>query len=401
MAFQKKGRIFASGLLLTEINYSLNKQKMRVTYLIACLLLGITLVSCIRDEAPNAEADILACVVPEDILKRDPVIENNMVTLMVKADIDLRHQSPEFTLTPGATISPASGTERDFTTPQYYTVTSEDGNWKKEYQVTYLIAGISTEYHFENVRKVSNSLLNYSYEVFFDTDSTTGNNIDWASGNAGFAFTGAGTRDSSSFPTCSTPDGKVGRGVRLETKSTGKFGADLKMPIAAGNLFMGTFDLGSALTNALKATRLGLPFEHVPTYLKGYFKYKAGEVFEENGQPVKNKKDTWDVYAIFYEVTDDVRYLDGTIIEGNYTHPNLVSVALLDDKDRIETDEWTEFYIPFVMKPGKVIDRDKLKNGGYNVSIVISSSKEGNYFRGAPGSTLLIDEVELIYAAEN
>lgn len=98
---------------------------MRTTYLITWLLLSITLMSCIRDEAPNAEADILTCVVPADILKRDPVIENNKVTLMVKADIDLAHQSPEFTLTPGATISPASGTERDFTSPQYYTVTSK------------------------------------------------------------------------------------------------------------------------------------------------------------------------------------------------------------------------------------------------------------------------------------
>lgn len=33
----------------------------RVTYFIVCLLLGITLVSCIRDEALNAEADILTC----------------------------------------------------------------------------------------------------------------------------------------------------------------------------------------------------------------------------------------------------------------------------------------------------------------------------------------------------
>ena len=32
---------------------------------------------------------------------------------MVTADADLTHQAPEFTLTPGATISPASGTERD------------------------------------------------------------------------------------------------------------------------------------------------------------------------------------------------------------------------------------------------------------------------------------------------
>lgn len=370
---------------------------MRIAYLITWLLLSITLTSCIQDEAPNAEADILTCIVPADILKRDPVIENNKVTLMVKTDIDLTHQAPEFTLTPGATISPASGTERDFTTPQYYTVTSQDGNWKKEYQVAYLIAGISTEYHFEDVDSVVSNT--YTYDVFYDV--ATNERIDWASGNSGFAITGVGTKDPASFPTSSLEDGKVGKAVKLETKSTGDFGEKVKMPIAAGNLFMGTFDVLSALTNALKATRLGMPFEHVPTYIKGYYKYKAGDVFQANGKPVENKKDIWDVYAIFYEVTDKVPYLDGTIVEGNYTHPNLVSVALLDDKDRKETDEWTEFYIPFVMKPGKVIDREKLKSGGYNVSIVFSSSKEGNYFRGAPGSTLLIDEVELIYAADN
>ena len=55
----------------------------RVTYFIVCLLLGITLVSCIRDEALNAEADILTCTVPGDILKRDPIIENNKVVLML------------------------------------------------------------------------------------------------------------------------------------------------------------------------------------------------------------------------------------------------------------------------------------------------------------------------------
>ena len=372
---------------------------MKITYLITWLLLSITFMSCIRDEAPNAEADILTCIVPADILKRDPVIENNKVTLMVRADIDLKHQAPEFTLTPGATISPTSGTERDFTTPQYYTVTSEDGNWTKDYQVSYLIAGISTEYHFEHVDSVVAA--NYTYDVFYDLDEATHERLNWASGNAGFAMTGKATKDRASFPTSSVADGKIGKGVKLETKETGSFGEGFGMPIAAGNLFMGTFDVLSALTNALKATRLGMPFEHIPTYIKGYYKYKAGEVFQEKGEPVKNKKDTWDVYAIFYEVTDKVRYLDGTIVEGNYTHPNLVSVALLDDKDRKETDEWTEFYIPFVMKPGKAIDREKLKSGGYNVSIVFSSSKEGNYFRGAPGSTLYIDEVELIYAADN
>lgn len=79
----------------------------RVTYFIVCLLLGITLVSCIRDEALNAEADILTCTVPGDILKRDPIIENNKVVLMVTADADLTHQAPVFPLAQSITHFPS------------------------------------------------------------------------------------------------------------------------------------------------------------------------------------------------------------------------------------------------------------------------------------------------------
>lgn len=369
---------------------------MKIIHLIACLGVGWILTSCIKDEALNAEADIIACNVPAEILKRDPIIENDKVTLMVRADVDLLHQAPEFELTPGATISPESGTVRSFIKPQYYTVTSEDGKWTKKYEVSYVIAGISTEYHFEEVRSVESG--KYVYDVFFDTDSATGNTLDWASGNVGFVMTGKGSDDPSSFPTSSTPDGYIGKGAKLVTMETGSFGSMFGMPIAAGNLFMGTFKVN--LGNALKSLNLGMPFTHVPTYLKGYYKYKAGEHFQEEGEVVEDKKDTWDLYAVFYEVTENVKTLDGTIVEDNFTHPNIVSVALMEEKDRVETDEWKEIYIPFVMKSGKVIDKNKLENGGYNVAIVASSSKEGNYFRGAPGSTLFIDELELIYAAK-
>ena len=112
---------------------------------------------------------------------------------------------------------------------------------------------------------------------------------------------------------------------------------------------------------------------------------------------VKDKKDTWDIYAIFYETDEKTKTLDAT---NRFDHPNLISIARIDEKDRKETDEWTEFYLPFVTKTGKTVDKDKLKAGKYNVAIVFSSSIEGDYFRGAVGSTLHIDEVELIHAAD-
>ena len=39
----------------------------------------------------------------------------------------------------------------------------------------------------------------------------------------------------------------------------------------------------------------------------------------------------------------------------------------------------------------------KLAKGEYKISIIFASSKDGATFEGAPGSTLLVDEVELTY----
>lgn len=362
---------------------------MKLKLLLFNLILCLTFVSCIKDEAPNAEADILTCQVPGDILKMDPIITNDKITILVKKDTPMDKLAPEFTLTPGASIDPASGKERDFTTPQYYTVTSQDGKWKKKYEVTFIDAGISTIYHFEDFRLNDNN----KYQIFYEKDAKGNNIMDWASGNPGYALTGTPeSKTPSGFPTVSADGGKEGKCLKLETKSTGPFGEGMGMPIAAGNLFMGKFDVLSALTNALKATKFGMPFEFVPTYLTGYYKYKAGSIFSEDGKPVDNKTDKCDIYAIFYETDDKVKTLDGT---NALTSPNLISIARIDNQK--ETDKWTQFYLPFISLPGKTIDKNKLAEGKYNISIVFSSSIEGDKFKGAVGSTLYIDEVQLMY----
>lgn len=388
MTYQKRRLILQPVLPETDNkNINLKRIIMKLTCLFSLLFLCFTWVSCVKEEAPNAEADIVECIVSGDILKRDPIVGNDRITLMVKTDTDLTKQSPEFVLTPGATISPVSGTELDFSTPKKYLVTSEDGHWSKTYTVTYIVAGISTRYDFEHVEQTG------KFQTFYEENVIEGGKLfDWASGNSGFALTGD---LSGQFPTSSSDAGKSGKCLKLQTMSTGAFGGAMHMPIAAGNLFMGTFDVGNALTNALKATQFGLPFEHVPTYLTGFYKFKAGKVFEDKGVPVPNKTDKCDIYAIFYETDDKVKTLDGT---NAFTHPNLISVARIDDQK--ETEEWTQFYIPFVTKPGKSVDKSKLEAGKYNVAIVFSSSLEGDRFNGAVGSTLYIDEVELIYAQE-
>ena len=179
----------------------------------------------------------------------------------------------------------------------------------------------------------------------------------------------------------------------LETKDTGSFGAMVKMYIAAGNLFIGAFDLANALKDAPKATTFGFQFYKRPKALKGYYKFKAGPVYTESGEPQTGKKDRFDIYAVMYEAEDNSFMLDGT---NSLTSDKVVSLARISAEEALETDQWTSFDLPFKAQNGKEISETELQKGKYKLGIVFSSSVDGAYFRGAVGSTLYIDEVELI-----
>lgn len=361
---------------------------MRFKHLMTYLFLGVIATSCIQAEAPNAEADIETCIVPGDVLNRDPIIGNEQITLPLKKGADITKLAPEFTLTENATIDPKSGTVRDFTTPQKYTVTSEDGNWKKVYEVSALYSGFPTSFHFEEKIPYKGKDGGIIYYNFRETDAI-GNYMDWTNANEGFNYTGVKAAPED-FPTSPSLNGVKGNCVKLTTKSTGSLGALLKMYIAAGNLFTGSFQI--VIPEVVKATKFGVPFNHIPTAIKGYYKYRAGTEFSVGGETVTGRKDICDIYSVFYETDDNVKTLDGTNI---FKSPNIVSIARIDNAK--ESDQWIEFNLPFVTKPGKTVDLQKLEDGKYNLAIVFSSSIKGDLFEGAVGSTLYIDEVELSY----
>ena len=83
---------------------------MKAKHGILYLLLAIFSSSCIREEAPNAEADILSCRLPGVVMTTSPIITNNSINIFVGPGTDISSLAPEFTLTPGATIDPPSGT---------------------------------------------------------------------------------------------------------------------------------------------------------------------------------------------------------------------------------------------------------------------------------------------------
>ena len=98
----------------------------------------------------------------------------------------------------------------------------------------------------------------------------------------------------------------------------------VKMYIAAGNLFVGSFEVGQALNNAMKATRFGFPFFYYPQTIRGFYKYKAGDKFTSNGAVVEGRQDHCDIYGVLYETDENVDFLDGST---SLTSPNIISLA--------------------------------------------------------------------------
>ncbi|MBQ8888554.1 MAG: PCMD domain-containing protein [Bacteroidaceae bacterium] len=374
--------------------------KLKELIFIATGLLVLT--SCIRKEAPNQEADILRCILPAEILADksidyslpfDTELKAYPIYIEVKGETNLSNLAPQFELSTGATIQPASGSYQDFTSPVYYTVTSESGTEHRPYAIIIRYKQteqIPTDYHFEHVELYDN------YYIFYEETDNDGR-FTWASGNPGYALTGKASSPYD-FPTTISPDGYIGHCAKLTTLLTGSLGEKVGKPIAAGNLFMGKFELLNALGDALSATKFGVPFYHRPTQLTGYFKYQSGPQFYEDGKYTSNKKDTFSIYALFYEKTNEMPFMDGHLPANHFESPNMVALAQLDKAQTIETEVWTYFEIPFdYTRYNLPVDTDKQQNGEYYLSIVFASSKDGDEFRGAPGSTLMIDEVKLIY----
>ena len=370
--------------------------------------------SCIKDEALNKECDIESAWIEgteyenyfyqtTEMRKEKISSAETDIVFSVRSLLSLSTQIPlNFKITDGATIEPASGSMQDFTKGSVaYTVTSQDGEWKRTYNVTFQESPLPAEkYNFEHVEtQTEKTMLGGTNElhVFYEQ---TGNepNYCWATSNSGSALIKNGSKPEE-FPVYSTPDGKTGRGVCLNTQSAGPMGEWMKKPIAAGSLFLGKFLVDFVMTDPLSATRFGVPNSKEPVRITGWYKYKPGEKFTDmEMKEYPDRKDEASIYAVFYRNTDDKGesyVLDGHAVEDLdklLDNPQVYKVARVASLP--ETDTWTQWEMFFV---GRDAPDDIIAAQGFNLALVFSSSKQGAQFEGAVGSTLYIDEVEVSY----
>ena len=369
---------------------------------------GTLLTACFKEEPLNAECDIVQAWVHYDVPEEctwdlsDTIIRNvysaeSKITFRVKAGTDMTHLAPQFVTTDGATMLPASGTERDFSNgPLVYVVTSQDGHWQRSYEVEFAVEHRTTSdticYDFERVFLYTDGITGKQYYKWSDLkeDGTEANN--WASGNGGFAISNPAASPDK-YPTVSVDDGYDGKGVKLTTSETGPIAAMVKMPIAAGNLFIGKFITETALKDALRSTQFGMPFDKKPVKFTGYYKYKPGDTFKDRYGNVENRTDEGAIYAILYR-NHDAEY-NAAVLYGDNVQTSELVVAKAIMAEVKPTEEWTEFEIAFDYDGGDIV-QETLDNFGYSLTVVFSSSKNGAYFQGAVGSTLYIDKVRII-----
>lgn len=380
-----------------------------MTLLAGLSLLAAALTSCIRDEAPNAECDITG-VDPAwleqqtDLFRGNPIVTNDHVSFTIEPGKDRSALSPKFTLTPGAALTAivdgkqveANGLQRDFSSPQTYTTHSADGLWSKDYSVSFNYPVPLRQLSFEHYELDKTGRYQLWYEI--DPEDTENPRRDyWASGNAGFALTGM-AQSPADYPTASDPVGVSGNCVKLVTRSTGSFGQNANMPIAAGNLFVGEFVSAQAMIFPLQATRFGLQLVGgKPLRLEGWYKYTAGVVYTDRKQQVHPElTDTADIYAVVYE-TEPEKFvpLNGSNV---LSSDRIVMLARIDDPG--EPQEWKSFSEPFKLRPGKAFSEDRLRENGYAIAVVATSSRQGAYFEGAVGSTLYIDELRIVWEGD-
>lgn len=208
-----------------------------------------------------------------------------------------------------------------------------------------------------------------------------GEEMFWDSGNHGSATLNKNV---------TSPDETYKHSGRYSVKLQSQFVGILSFgKFAAGNLFAGQYLRTDGTDGVLS---FGRPFTSRPAKLKGYIKYTPGTVdYSYTSELPKGSTDIGNIYIALGDWSEpiEIRTKDKKLFDKN-------------DEKIIAYGEWEitsetqgadggllEFEIP--------LDYRSLDRIPSYIVLVASASKYGDYFTGSTGSTMWIDDLELIY----
>ena len=274
-----------------------------------------------------------------------------------------------FSLTDGATSLPASGGTVTFNNIDErfeYTLTASDGTKISYYVVLrdYQLPDSGFEDWYSTTGMNGKSF----YEPGKSAETTV-----WATANQGTSTFGV---------YCTTPvviDGN--KAVQIVTGETSM------VPVTAGTIFTGTFDINGAIdhpTDPKQATVFGIPFCLRPVSIKFKYKFQPGSRYVR--AVLNNPVNIFGGFTIedipgndMFTVYSVLEKRDGTNVT-EVGRANMVS----GDAQGVMTEVSLPYTYSSTEKPT-------------HIYVVFASSKDGDHFTGAVGSTLTIDDVELVY----
>jgi hypothetical protein len=363
------------------------------------VLLPALFTSCIKDEALNPEADILAFSFNENYLRvKDSEIGNDYIIVYPKKNVDLRDSAfVHIELSEGATPKRIENSLKNDTL-FFIDVTSQSKEYTKRYSVVQGYIKFPSVFDFEDWVRPTTGFL---YENPRDSS------LLWFSSNNGAAIAWNQTsRPANDYLIRKTERCFSGTtAVELRTmEGPGSVMGFLNIPCLSGSLYLGGFNALTGLTNPLRSTFFGVPFnDGKPVKLTGYYLYKEGAeaYINPDGSRDAARKDTCSIYAVLFKTDYKVQFLYGDNIA---TSPNVIARAEIDFKDIQQKDDFQYFEIAFDYRSyqDKVpFSWDELNNDEYKITIVFASSHRGQHYEGRPGNALIVDKVELHYDLED
>ncbi|MDR1122134.1 MAG: PCMD domain-containing protein [Dysgonamonadaceae bacterium] len=369
---------------------------------LSLILAPFLMASCIKDTPLNPEADILSFTYPKQYMRTEsPEIYNRHVVVYPNAGVDLTTLQYSISVTPGATYEEIRNQEVSDTL-FFIQVRSENKENTKPYAIIQVPDTFPDIFRFENWVK---------YAEAFMYENPKDGSYQWFSSNNGAAFAIGSQKPASEYPVTKAVglghDGSTA--VKLSTlvgpgtiEATGT-----TIPCLSGSVFLGGFNLLTALRDPLSSIKFGVPFRKgKPLRLKGYYKYTEGSspfIVDKNTSDA-NRRDSCDIYAVLFRTGDPG---DDQVLDGNTVGTSLQRIARagLSVEQRWNTpgNGLVSFDIPFVYfnetdSRYPAFSEADLQDNKYKITIVCASSYKGDYYQGRPGSTLLVDDIQVICA---
>ena len=340
------------------------------------------LFSCVKEDhfGKSNRGEIKSFLIPGQ--SGSSIINNDSLTVVVT----MPESTTDFMLTPSqiglsnfATVQPAAGILQDFSSPVQYTVTAEDGS-VHVYTVSVQRGGSKPQ------------LANSSFEDWYvetvlgkalDQPGLDKNTTIWGTANRGLALGGSNgnstkeTKGDSSY-------------IKLESVA-----APALVRIAAATVFVGKFTRSfPSVSDPRSNITLGTAFSGKPLTFSFSYTYQPGASNEDaNGQPLAYG-DQCDIY-LFLENRDGAQV-------------KRVATAWFRTGDNVAS--WTRETVPIKYGPLAASDpwfgyaqpqTGEVWGDGTeavtHITVLATSSFEGDFFKGAIGSTLALDNIDLGY----